>query len=143
VPAAAGRDNEPGLASVDPHHHLCERDEHRYLIPELLADTGRGHNITRIGSMYRAEGPVEMKPVGRKKQAHSRIRLFRLFGRRIGPRALAIHYGVAWTPGAFAQFSGAVSGDAITWWILRYGLREILKLIPDGGQHSGPSTQPR
>jgi hypothetical protein len=57
------------LAIVDPHHHLCERDEHRYLIRELLADTGSGHNITRTGSMYRAEGPVEMKPVGRKKRA--------------------------------------------------------------------------
>jgi len=45
-------------------------------------------------------------------------------------RALAIRYGVAWTPGAFAQFSGAVGGGALAWWILRYGLREILKLIP-------------
>jgi L-fuconolactonase len=60
---------EPGLAIVDPHHHLWERDEHRYLIRELLADTGSGHNITQTvfiecGSMYRANGPVEMKPVG-------------------------------------------------------------------------------
>jgi predicted TIM-barrel fold metal-dependent hydrolase len=60
---------EPGLAIVDPHHHLWERDEHRYLIRELLADIGSGHNVTQTvfiecGSMYRAEGPVEMKPVG-------------------------------------------------------------------------------
>ena len=60
---------EPGLAIIDPHHHLWERDEHRYLIRELLADTGSGHNITQTvfiecGSMYRAGGPVEMKPVG-------------------------------------------------------------------------------
>ncbi len=57
------------MAIVDPHHHLWERDEHRYLIHELLADTGSGHNITQTvfiecGSMYRANGPVEMKPVG-------------------------------------------------------------------------------
>jgi uncharacterized protein (DUF697 family) len=45
-------------------------------------------------------------------------------------RVLAVRYGVAWTPGAFAQFSGAVGGGALAWWILRYGLREILKLIP-------------
>ena len=45
-------------------------------------------------------------------------------------RALAIRYGVAWTPGAFAQFSGAVGGGALAWWTLRYGFREILKLIP-------------
>jgi uncharacterized protein (DUF697 family) len=45
-------------------------------------------------------------------------------------RVLAIRYGVAWSPGAFAQFSGAVGGGALVWWTLRYGLREILKLIP-------------
>ena len=45
-------------------------------------------------------------------------------------RALAIRYGVAWTPGAFAQFSGAVGGGALVWWLLRYGFRELLKLIP-------------
>jgi L-fuconolactonase len=60
---------EPGLEIVDPHHHLWDRDEHRFLIGELLAYTGSGHNITHTvfiecGSMYRAEGPVEMKPVG-------------------------------------------------------------------------------
>ena len=45
-------------------------------------------------------------------------------------RALAIRYGVAWTPGTFAQFSGAVGGGALAWWILRYGFRELFKLIP-------------
>jgi uncharacterized protein (DUF697 family) len=45
-------------------------------------------------------------------------------------RALAIRYGVAWTPGAFAQFSGAIGGGALAWWTLRYAFREILKLIP-------------
>ncbi len=60
---------EPALEIVDPHHHLWDRDEHRYLIDQLVADTGSGHNITRsvfieCGSMYRADGPAEMKPVG-------------------------------------------------------------------------------
>ena len=45
-------------------------------------------------------------------------------------RTLAIRYGVAWTPGAFAQFGAAVGGGALVWWILRYGFREILKRIP-------------
>lgn len=45
-------------------------------------------------------------------------------------RALAIRYEVAWTPGTFGQFSGAVGGGALAWWALRYGLREMLKLIP-------------
>jgi predicted TIM-barrel fold metal-dependent hydrolase len=60
---------EPGLEIVDPHHHLWNRGGQRFLIDELLADTSSGHNITKTvfiecGSMYRAGGPVEMKPVG-------------------------------------------------------------------------------
>jgi L-fuconolactonase len=61
---------EPDLPIVDPHHHLVERPETgRYLLLELLADTGSGHNIIATVylewlSMYRATGPVEMKPVG-------------------------------------------------------------------------------
>jgi len=61
---------EPGLPIVDPHHHLVERPETgRYLLPELLADTGSGHNVIATVylewlSMYRATGPAEMRPVG-------------------------------------------------------------------------------
>ena len=60
---------EPALEIVDPHHHLWDRKEHRYLLDQLLADTGSGHNIAQsvfveCGSMYRADGPAEMKPVG-------------------------------------------------------------------------------
>ena len=61
---------EPELPIVDPHHHLVERPETgRYLLPELLADTDSGHNVTATVylewlSMYRAGGPLEMKPVG-------------------------------------------------------------------------------
>jgi predicted TIM-barrel fold metal-dependent hydrolase len=61
---------EPDLPIVDPHHHLVHRPETgRYLLPELLADTGSGHNITATVylewlSMYRAAGPAELRPVG-------------------------------------------------------------------------------
>ena len=61
---------EPELAIVDPHHHLVDRPETgRYLLPELLADTGSGHSITATVylewlSMYRAAGPAELRPVG-------------------------------------------------------------------------------
>jgi L-fuconolactonase len=61
---------EPDLPIVDPHHHLVERPETgRYLLPDLLADIGGGHNITATVylewlSMYRAEGPAAMRPVG-------------------------------------------------------------------------------
>jgi L-fuconolactonase len=60
---------EPPLEIVDPHHHLWDRTGHRYLLDQLLADTASGHNITQsvfveCGSMYRTDGPAEMKPVG-------------------------------------------------------------------------------
>src|SRR6476659_1807323 len=61
---------EPELPIVDPHHHLVDRaNTGRYLLPELLADTGSGHNVIATVylewlSMYRAGGPPEMRPVG-------------------------------------------------------------------------------
>lgn len=61
---------EPDLPIVDPHHHLVDRaDTGRYLLQDLLADTDSGHNIIATVylewlSMYRADGPAEMKPVG-------------------------------------------------------------------------------
>src|SRR5215217_5220025 len=61
---------DPKLPIVDPHHHLVDRPETgRYLLPELLADIDTGHNIAATVylewlSMYRADGPPEMRPVG-------------------------------------------------------------------------------
>jgi predicted TIM-barrel fold metal-dependent hydrolase len=62
---------EPGLPIVDPHHHLIDRPESgRYLLPDLLADIAAGgHNVVATVylewlSMYRADGPPEMRPVG-------------------------------------------------------------------------------
>jgi uncharacterized protein (DUF697 family) len=45
-------------------------------------------------------------------------------------RTLAIRYEVGWTPRTFGEFSGAIGGGAFFWWALRYGLRELLKLVP-------------
>ena len=60
---------EPELPIMDPHHHLWQRPEWRYLIDDLLLDTGSGHNIVatvymEANSMYRERGPEEMRPVG-------------------------------------------------------------------------------
>src|SRR5271165_3497039 len=61
---------EPELPIVDPHHHLVDRPETgRYLLPQLLADLGTGHNVIATVylewlSMYRATGPAELRPVG-------------------------------------------------------------------------------
>jgi len=79
---------DPELPIIDPHHHLWDRtplrvtiprpahpfyeaiaDVQRYLLAELLADTGSGHNVRatiflECRAMYRAEGPENLKCVG-------------------------------------------------------------------------------
>ena len=65
---------EPDLPICDTHHHFwVSRPEppayQRYLLPELTADVGSGHNVTstvfiEVRCEYRAEGPEEMRPVG-------------------------------------------------------------------------------
>jgi len=60
---------DPGLPICDPHHHLWERPEERYLVEELLQDVHSGHNIVstvfiECREMWRKGGPQEMKPIG-------------------------------------------------------------------------------
>ena len=79
--AAAEPIIDPDLEIIDTHHHLWQRrgggargeswevPEFRYLIEEFLADCATGHNVVgsvflQCHSMYRASGPVQMRPVG-------------------------------------------------------------------------------
>ena len=60
---------EPDLAIVDPHHHLWDFPSHRYLLPDLLADTGSGHKIEstvciECTACYRADAPPELRTLG-------------------------------------------------------------------------------
>ena len=60
---------EPDLPICDPHHHLWDHPNNAYLLPELLADIGSGHNVVstvfvECSSMYRADGDEAMAPVG-------------------------------------------------------------------------------
>ena len=65
---------EPELPICDPHHHFWDLRPQRipyqrYLLHELAADINSGHNVIstvfiEARSMYRAEGPEEMRPVG-------------------------------------------------------------------------------
>src|SRR5262249_57460322 len=60
---------DPDLPIVDPHHHLRDRPGHLYLLPELLRDIVRGHNIratvvVECSAMFRADGPGELRAVG-------------------------------------------------------------------------------
>ena len=60
---------DPQLPICDPHHHLWDYPGSRYLLDELLTDTGSGHNVVstvfvECSSMYRAAGPEALQPVG-------------------------------------------------------------------------------
>ena len=65
---------EPEVPICDPHHHFWDlRTERipnqRYLLHDLVADISSGHNVrstvfVEARSMYRADGPDEMRPVG-------------------------------------------------------------------------------
>ncbi|MCA8926870.1 MAG: amidohydrolase family protein [Alphaproteobacteria bacterium] len=64
---------EPDLAIIDPHHHLWDRNtsfiQNRYLMDEIQDDLGSGHNVVstvfvECDSMYRADGPEALRPVG-------------------------------------------------------------------------------
>jgi L-fuconolactonase len=60
---------DPDLPIIDPHHHLWDRPQHRYLLDAFLADVRTGHHIVatvfeECHSMYRASGPEELRPVG-------------------------------------------------------------------------------
>ncbi len=60
---------DPDLLICDPHHHLWEYPDSRYLVDEFLADINGRHRITKTVfveclQMYRSEGPDELRPVG-------------------------------------------------------------------------------
>lgn len=64
---------EPDLPICDPHHHLWDARDgqvaRRYMIDEIASDLDSGHNIVSTVfiehlSMFRVDGPDEMKYVG-------------------------------------------------------------------------------
>ena len=60
---------EPALPICDPHHHLWDHPGSRYLLDELLQDTGSGHRVVstvfvECMAMYRADGPRHLRCVG-------------------------------------------------------------------------------
>jgi len=60
---------EPDLPIVDPHHHLWDFPSHRYLLGDLLADTGSGHKIEstvfiECTACYRADAQPELRTLG-------------------------------------------------------------------------------
>ncbi|MBT4519772.1 MAG: amidohydrolase, partial [Halieaceae bacterium] len=61
---------DPERPIIDPHHHLWRHPGiPPYLLDDLLADTGSGHNIEKTvfmecGAEYRSEGPEHLRSLG-------------------------------------------------------------------------------
>ena len=98
---------EPELPIVDTHHHLWERPNHRYLLHEFLADVRTGHNLVasvfmECHSMYRARGPIEMRPVGETE-----------FVNGIGAMSDSGNYGPTRVAAAIVGFADLTLGDRV------------------------------
>jgi predicted TIM-barrel fold metal-dependent hydrolase len=98
---------EPDLPIVDPHHHLWDRPGYPYLLPELLADLGSGHNIratvfVECMSMYRAGGAAESRPVGETE-----------FVNGIAAMSASGNYGAALVCAGIVGFADLTLGDRV------------------------------
>ncbi len=98
---------DSALPICDPHHHLWDRSDNRYLLEELLQDTGGGHNIVQTvfvecGSMYRKAGPQEMQPVGETE-----------FVQGIAAQSASGQYGVTAAAAGIVGFADLTLGAAV------------------------------
>jgi len=60
---------EPDIPIIDPHHHLWDDRGSTYLLEDLQADTGSGHNVVKTvymecGWAYKKDGPNHLRVVG-------------------------------------------------------------------------------
>jgi len=98
---------EPDLPIVDAHHHLWDRPDQRYLLPEFLADLNTGHKVVatvfvQCHAMYRASGPVEMRPVGETE-----------FAAGIAAMSESGGYGPTRVAAGIVGFADLTLGDAV------------------------------
>lgn len=98
---------EPELAICDPHHHLWDYPHNRYMFDELLADVGSGHNVRstvymECASMFRADGPEALKPVGETE-----------FVNGIAAMGASGHYGDVRVCAAIVGFADLTLGPAV------------------------------
>src|SRR5690348_15701218 len=98
---------EPALAICDPHHHLWDHPRHRYLLDELLADTGSGHHVrstvfVECLSMYRADGPLPRRPVGETE-----------FVNGVAAMSASGHYGTTRVAAGIVSFADLTLGEGV------------------------------
>jgi L-fuconolactonase len=110
---------EPELRIVDPHHHLWDRPDGRYLAHELFADVDSGHRIdatvfVQSRSMLRGSGPAALVPLGEVEFANGQAAMGAtgLYGRTlicdgiVGAADLALGDAVVPVLEAMVQVSG-------------------------------------
>ena len=138
---------EPDLPIVDPHHHLIDRPESGcYLLPDLLADIkGGGHNVVATVylewlSMYRADGPAEMKPVGEIEFANG-VAAMSASGGYGKPRVCAGIVGHADLP-LGARVREVLEAMIVAGGGRLRGIRFIASTHPDQGQWGAIATRP-
>ena len=108
---------DPELPICDPHHHLWDYPKnripayathvHRYLLEELLQDTGGGHHIVQTvfvecNSMYRKGGPQEMQPIGETE-----------FVQGIAAQSASGQYGMTTVAAGIVGFADLTLGAAV------------------------------
>ena len=98
---------DPARPIVDPHHHLWDRHDETYLLPDLLRDTGSGHDIRatvfiQCASMYRPDGPAALKPLGETE-----------FVNGIAAAAASGTYGKTLACAGIVGFADLLLGDAV------------------------------
>jgi len=97
---------DPDLPIVDPHHHLWDRPAHRYLLDQLLADTGSGHRVEATVfvdcmAFYREGGPAELRPLGETE-----------FANGVAAMAASGVYGSTQACGGIVSFADLTRGAA-------------------------------
>jgi L-fuconolactonase len=102
---------EPDLPIVDPHHHFWDRSPNwitpSYLLPDLLADIGTGHNIVatvfiECGAMYKTDGPEALRCVGETE-----------FVNGIAAMSASGRYGPARVAAGIVGFADLTLGDRV------------------------------
>ncbi|MBI1260896.1 MAG: amidohydrolase family protein [Rhizobiales bacterium] len=98
---------DPDRPIIDPHHHLWDFPGSRYMLDEVLADTGDGHNIratvfVECTSMYRADGPEHLRPVGETE-----------FINGIAAQSASGQYGETRIAAAIVGFADLALGDSV------------------------------
>lgn len=99
---------EPSLPIIDPHHHLWDRPGSRYLLDELLHDTGSGHDVratvyVQARGMYRAGGPEHLRSLGETE-----------FANGIAAQSASGRYGSIRACAGIVGMVDLMLGDAVT-----------------------------